>query len=104
MPYRLYGPWENETWADRNTLLYRLSAIRIQGGTPRGDKPPSATDIARGLALLITGTNVVETRVPTQDDIAAADFYYEGGHVNTIPDSVATILINAGYGDYVTEL
>lgn len=104
MSYQLYGPWENETWADQRSLLYRLSAIRIENGTSRGTIPPNATDIPRGISLLITGTTVTESRVPSQDDIAAADFYYAGGHVHIIPDSVAQILINAGYSDYLTQL
>jgi cytochrome c peroxidase len=56
------------------------------------------------VALLITGTSVQEFRVPSQDDIAAADFYFEGGHVHTVSDAVAAILTNAGYGEYLTAL
>ena len=104
MPYRLYGPWENESWVDRRSPLYRLTGIRIQGGTARGTIPPAATDIPRGISLLITGTTVTESRTPSQDEIAAADYYYEGGHVHTVSDAVAAILISAGYSEYLTQL
>jgi hypothetical protein len=104
VPYRLIGPWENETYPSDNRAMRRLSGKRITNGTARGTIPPLATDIPRGIALLITGTTVEEFRVPSQDDIAAADFYFEGGHVHTVSDAVAAILTNAGYGEYLTAL
>jgi hypothetical protein len=36
--------------------------------------------------------------------LAAANFYYLGGHEYTISDYEANILINAGYSDYVTPV
>jgi len=41
---------------------------------------------------------------PNQDDLAAASYYFLGGHNYTISDAQATVLINAGYGDYVTPI
>jgi hypothetical protein len=54
--------------------------------------------------LLINGTTVSAEQTPSQDDLAAASYYYLGGHEYTISDYEANILINAGYGDYVTPV
>jgi hypothetical protein len=41
---------------------------------------------------------------PNQDDLAAADAYYLGGHVYTIDDAAAQILIDAGYSEWLRQL
>ena len=76
----------------------------MTGGTIDGPIPISITDIHRGISLLINGTTVTENQTPSQDDLAAADYYYLGGHEYTIENNVATILINAGYGEFVTPV
>jgi hypothetical protein len=54
--------------------------------------------------LIVNGTNVIATLTPSQDDLAAASYYFLGGHEYTISDGQAQVLINAGYGDYVTPI
>lgn len=51
-----------------------------------------------GIALLVTGSAVVEKRHPTTDELDAADAYYLGGHVYEIGDAAAAVLVGAGYG------
>ncbi len=105
MPYSLTTPYRNETWITDGTYstpYARLAGRRLAGGTINGPIPISITDIHRGISLLINGTTVTENQTPSQDDLADADYYYLGGHEYTIPNNVATILINAGYGAYVT--
>lgn len=103
MTYKLITPWNNETWTDNTMEPYaRLAGRRLVGGTYDGTIPVSLTDVPRGVSLLINGTTVTENRTPSQDDLANADSYYLGGHAYTIDDSQAQILIDAGYGDYLT--
>ena len=54
--------------------------------------------IDRGDSLLINGTVVTRVRTPSLEECQAADYYYLGGSIYTIPANVATILTNAGYG------
>lgn len=105
MPYALKTPYRNETWISDYTYATpyaRLAGRRLAGGTIDGPIPISITDIHRGISLLINGTTVTENQTPSQDDLADADYYYLGGHEYTIANDVAQILINAGYGAYVT--
>lgn len=105
MAYALKTPYRNETWIADYTYASpyaRLAGRRLAGGTIDGPIPISITDIHRGISLIINGTTVTENQTPSQDDLAAADYYYLGGHEYTIPNNVAQILINAGYGAYVT--
>lgn len=105
MAYALTTPYRNETYiADGNysTPYARLAGRRLTGGTIDGPIPISITDIHRGISLIINGTTVTENQTPSQDDLAAADYYYLGGHEYTIDDDVAAILIAAGYSAYVT--
>lgn len=53
--------------------------------------------IASGVALLVTGSDVVEAQVPSMAAIAAADHAFLGGHIYTVDDAVAAILTAAGY-------
>jgi hypothetical protein len=62
------------------------------------------TDVPRGQTLIVNGNSVVMTQTPSQDDLAAASYYFLGGHEYTISDAQAQVLINAGYGDYVTPV
>jgi len=76
---------------------------------PTRDQGPAGLDplfvrykIARGVSLLVTGTTVTEAQYPSQTEIDAADYFYQGGMVHTISASEATILTDAGYGSYIT--
>jgi hypothetical protein len=44
------------------------------------------------------------TLTPSQDELAAASYYFLGGHEYEISDYQAQVLIDAGYGDYVTPV
>ena len=78
MTYKLIPPTRNETWLahPQNYAYSRLAGRPISGA----GVPTSLTDIPRGYALLVTGTTVTENRTPSQDDLAAADYYFLGGH------------------------
>ena len=105
MAYTLTTPWRWETYVSEPYSKYaRLAGKRFTGGTIDGAIPISMTDVARGQSLLVTGTTVVMTQTPSQDDLAAADVYYLGGHSYTLDDTAAQILINAGYSEYLTQL
>jgi len=81
-----------------------LAGRAITGGSITGTTNPYLTDVARGQSLLVTGTTVVEIETPSQDDLEACSYYFLGGHEYTISDAQATVLINAGYSDYVTPV
>jgi hypothetical protein len=44
------------------------------------------------------------TQTPSQDDLAAASYYFLGGHEYVISDEQAAVLTAAGYGSYVTPI
>lgn len=99
--YHLVTPTQAETWlpyGDFNTAYARLAA------KPNADGIGRITDIGRGVTLLINGSTVTEERTPYQDDLAAADQYFLGGHEYTVDQATADILIAAGYSDYLTEI
>lgn len=106
MLFKLVGPWDNETWiTDEATFAYtRLAGRRLAGGTSTGSIPVNITDVPRGVTLLVTNGVVTATRYPYQDDLSAADYYYLGGHEYILDQEKADVLINAGYGDYLTPI
>lgn len=108
MAYTLITPWLNQTYgidqSNYSTQYARLAGKQFIGGTVNGNIPVSLTDIPRGVSLLVNGTTVTAVQTPSQDDLAAASYYFLGGHEYTISDAQATVLINAGYGDYVTPV
>ena len=107
MPYSLTTPYRNETWITDGTYstpYARLAGRRLTGGTIDGPIPISLTDVARGQTLIVNGTQVTITLTPSQDDLAAASYYFLGGHEYTISDYQAQVLIDAGYGDWVTPV
>jgi len=107
MAYKLMTPYEWQTWGagrSEHTKYSRLAGRRFNGGTIDGPIPISLTDVARGQTLIVNGTSVTLTLTPNQDDLAAASYYFLGGHEYTISDTQATVLINAGYGDWVTPV
>ena len=102
MPYILVTPTRNETWLayPQNYAYSRLAGRPISGaGTTT-----FLTDIPRGLSLLVTGTTVTENQTPSQDDLAAADYYFLGGHTYTVSDAQAAVLIAAGYSECLTPI
>ena len=103
MAYTLTTPWRWETYVSEPYSKYaRLAGKRLTGGTINGAIPISMTDVARGQSLLVTGTTVVMTQTPSQDDLAAASYYFLGGHEYVISNEQAAVLTAAGYSDYVT--
>jgi hypothetical protein len=106
MAYTLVTPWRWQTWNATNThsTYSRLAGKPITGGTITGTTNPYLTDVARGQSLLVTGTTVVQTETPSQDELEACSYYFLGGHEYVISDAQATVLINAGYSDYVTPV
>ena len=96
-----------QTWgADNteNTAYSRLAGRRFNGGTIDGPIPISLTDVARGQTLIVNGTQVTITLTPSQDDLAAASYYFLGGHEYTISDYQAGVLTAAGYGSWLTAV
>ena len=107
MAYTLTTPYQFQTWGAGSgefTPYSRLAGRRFNGGSIDGTIPISLTDVARGQTLIVNGTNVTLTLTPSQDDLAAASYYFLGGHEYTISDYQAQVLTNAGYGDYVTPI
>ena len=107
MAYTLTTPYQWQTWGaggSEFTPYSRLAGRRFIGGTIDGAIPISLTDVARGQTIIVNGTTVTLTLTPSQDDLAAASYYFLGGHEYVISDEQAQVLINAGYGDYVTPV
>ena len=107
MSYQLITPWDTETWIADGTYASpyaRLAGRRFNGGTIDGPIAPSMTDVPRGQTMIVNGTTVTLTLTPSQDELAAASYYFLGGHEYVISDEQATVLINAGYSDYVTPI
>ena len=100
-------PYQWQTWGagySEFTPYSRLAGRRLNGGTIDGPIAPSLTDIPRGQTLIVNGTTVTATLTPSQDDLAAASYYFLGGHEYTLSDTQAQVLINAGYGSWLTEV
>jgi len=100
-------PYVWQTWgADYTefTPYSRLAGRRFNGGTSSGAIAPSMTDIPRGQTLIVNGTTVTLTLTPSQDDLASASYYFLGGHEYTLSDYQAQVLIDAGYGSWLTEV
>ena len=98
-------PYRWETYVDDPYSKYaRLAGRRFNGGTIDGAIPISMTEVARGQSLLVTGTSVVMTQTPSQDDLAACSYYFLGGHEYTISDEQAAVLTAAGYGSWLTAV
>jgi hypothetical protein len=107
MPYTLNTPWRWETYGTDYysfTPYSRLAARSIAGGSITGTTNPFLTDLPRGVSLLVKGTVVTENMTPSQDDLADADYYFLGGHEYTVSDGQAQVLIDAGYGSYLTAI
>ena len=105
--YQLTTPWRWETWGTKDTMdpYSRLAGRPLNGSTgPYGQVAPFMTDIARGLSLLVNGTTVTQIETPSQDALAAATAYFLGGHVYTVDQNMANILIAAGYSDYLEPI
>jgi hypothetical protein len=107
MAYTLVTPYQWQTWGAGTgefTKYSRLAGRRFNGGTIDGAIPISLTDVARGQTLSVNGTTVTLTLTPSQDDLAAASYYFLGGHEYEISDYQAGVLTAAGYGSWITPV
>jgi hypothetical protein len=107
MAYTLTTPWQNQTWNAGKAWpdkYSRLAGKPLVGGSLTGSIPSFITDIARGMTLIVNGANVEETLYPYQNDLEDADYYFLGGHVYTVTDEQAAVLIAAGYADYLEPI
>jgi hypothetical protein len=108
MAYTLATPYQWQTWGAGYWRVYsRTPALQVVASTVElltVPIPPSLTDVARGQTIIVNGTNVTLTLTPSQDELAAASYYFLGGHEYEISDYQAQVLINAGLGDYVTPV
>ena len=107
MAYTLTTPYQWQTWGagyTEFTPYARLAGRRLIGGTIDGPIAPSITDVARGQTIIVNGTNVTLTLTPSQDDLAAASYYFLGGHEYEISDYQAGVLTAAGYGSWLTPV
>ena len=107
MAYTLMTPYVWQTYGaggSEFTPYSRLAGRRLTGGTSSGSIAPSMTDIPRGQTLIVNGTTVTLTLTPSQDDLAAASYYFLGGHEYEISDYQAGVLTAAGYGTWLTPV
>lgn len=58
--------------------------------------------INKGVTVYVDGETVTTERFPYMDDLATHEHVYMGGYVHDISDAEASVLTDAGYGDYVT--
>jgi hypothetical protein len=96
MAYTLTTPYQWQTWGtDYNTFTpySRLAGRRFIGGTIDGPIAPSMTDVARGQTIIVNGTTVTLTLTPSQDELAAASYYFLGGHEYEISDTKHRFLL-----------
>ena len=107
MAYTLVTPYQWQTWGAGTgefTKYSRLAGRRFNGGTIDGAIPISLTDVARGQTMIVNGATVTLTLTPSQDDLAAASYYFLGGHEYEISDYQAGVLTAAGYGTGLTPV
>lgn len=73
--------------------------------TPTVEEGPAGLDplfhrvkLTRGVTVLLNGAVYTTVRWPTQDELAAATFYYLGGHEYVVDDATKAALIAGGIG------
>lgn len=77
--------------------MYTFTPPSIKEG-PAGPGPLFyRIGIDRGISLLKICGEYYEVRVPSGDEIAEAEKFYQGGHVYEVDESEANELIAAGY-------
>jgi hypothetical protein len=54
--------------------------------------------IPRGISVLKRNSRYYLTRVPSTDEIDAAEEYYVGGHAHDVSEETKTALLNANIG------
>lgn len=59
--------------------------------------------IDAGLSLVVKNGVVTEVEVPSQTELAEADYYFLGGRDNPITPAQRATLIAAGFGSYIEE-
>lgn len=58
----------------------------------------------RGVTVARYGDDFYEMRYPSEDDLQEADEYWVGGYEHVVTDATASMLSDAGYDDYLTEI
>lgn len=58
----------------------------------------------RGITIYRDGEDFYEVRYPSQDMLDAADEFWLGGHQYEVSNETASMLTDAGYGEYLEPL
>jgi hypothetical protein len=77
--------------------MYQFTTPYIEEGVDTGHRLFNRMRFRKGLSVLKIGDEYIETRYPSQDELAMCSFYYMGGHVHNVSDVEAADLIAAGY-------
>lgn len=85
-------------------MPYLFSPPYVREPHGGGHRLFAAVGVYRGVSLLVTAGAVSEVRYPTIEQQRAADFVYLGGHIYTVSDDEARVLIGAGYVDSLARI
>jgi hypothetical protein len=84
-------------------MAYLLVTPSVREGPAGGGPLFSRYKIPRGISLLVfPGCVVTEVRYPSEDQLAAAEVAYIGGHEYIVDGEDAQCLLDAGYGHLMT--
>jgi len=77
--------------------MYKFTTPYIEEGVDTGHRLFNRMRFRKGLSVLKIDDEYLETRYPSQDELALCSLYYMGGHSYIVSDSEAADLTAAGY-------
>ena len=77
--------------------MYQFTTPYVDEGPLGGGRLFYRMKLTRGISVLKIDGEYYEVRTPSQDEIALASIFYQGGMVHSVSDEEAADLIAAGY-------
>lgn len=78
-------------------MAFYFSTPSVDEGSYTGHRLFDRISQPRGISVLVTGGVATQVRFPTQDELAAADFYFLGGSRTEVTAAQKTTLEANGY-------